>query len=120
MLKRDPANPKHFNDSLMSNRSFRNPHLYAQLVEFVDVDERTTNFPESLWNPNDMQDDWYADRIGVCHCIYLRSLVIYVVGSHCTHHLSFDRPPDDLPDELFYDITFIPQPSYRRLVRNNN
>lgn len=62
-LKRDPQNPKHFNDSLMSNRSFRNPHLYTKLVEFVDVDERTTNFPKDLWDPNDVKDEWFADRI---------------------------------------------------------
>ncbi|GBE85331.1 HCNGP-like protein-domain-containing protein [Sparassis latifolia] len=62
-LKRDPTNPKHFNDSLMSNRSFRNPHLYAKLVEFVDVDERATNFPRRLWDPSDMHEEWYADRI---------------------------------------------------------
>lgn len=63
MLKRDPENPKHFNDSLMSNRSFRNPHLYAKLVEFVDVDERTTNFPPSIWDPHDVEPEWFADKI---------------------------------------------------------
>jgi hypothetical protein len=63
-LKKDPHQPKHFNDSLMSNRSFRNPHLYAKLVEFVDVDERTTNFPKDIWDPHDVQEDWFADRIG--------------------------------------------------------
>ncbi|KAJ8503150.1 hypothetical protein ONZ45_g11113 [Pleurotus djamor] len=62
-LKRDPSNPKHFNDSLMSNRSFRNPHLYAKLVEFVDVDERSTNFPKDMWDPDNMQDEWFADKI---------------------------------------------------------
>ncbi|KAI0935131.1 hypothetical protein AcW1_009289 [Taiwanofungus camphoratus] len=62
-LKRDPVHPKHFNDSLMANRSFRNPHLYAKLVEFVDVDERTTNFPKHVWDPSDMRDEWFADRI---------------------------------------------------------
>ncbi|KAI9463032.1 HCNGP-like protein-domain-containing protein [Russula earlei] len=62
-LKRDPDQPKHFNDSLMSNRSFRNPHLYAKLVEFVDVDERTTNFPKDIWDPHDVHQDWFADRI---------------------------------------------------------
>jgi hypothetical protein len=64
-LKKDPSNPKHFNDSLMSNRSFRNPHLYAKLVEFVDVDERSTNFPKNLWDPGDMRPEWFAARIGV-------------------------------------------------------
>lgn len=48
----------------MSNRSFRNPHLYAKLVEFVDVDERTTNFPRDIWDPNDVREEWFADRIG--------------------------------------------------------
>jgi hypothetical protein len=63
-LKKDSHQPKHFNDSLMSNRSFRNPHLYAKLVEFVDVDERTTNFPKDIWDPHDVQEDWFADKIG--------------------------------------------------------
>ncbi|KAG1730843.1 HCNGP-like protein-domain-containing protein [Suillus paluster] len=62
-LKQDSDHPKHFNDSLMSNRSFRNPHLYAKLVEFVDVDERTTNFPKDIWDPDDMQPEWFADSI---------------------------------------------------------
>ncbi|KAI9465882.1 HCNGP-like protein-domain-containing protein [Lactarius psammicola] len=62
-LKRDPEQPKHFNDSLMSNRSFRNPHLYAKLVEFADVDERTTNFPREIWDPHDVQEEWFADKI---------------------------------------------------------
>ena len=48
----------------MANRAFRNPHLYAKLVEFVDVDERTTNFPARVWDPLDVRDEWYADRIG--------------------------------------------------------
>lgn len=36
-MKSSSTDPKHFNDSLMSNRSFRNPHLYAKLVEYVGV-----------------------------------------------------------------------------------
>ncbi|KAJ3565849.1 hypothetical protein NP233_g7382 [Leucocoprinus birnbaumii] len=49
----------------MSNRSFRNPHLYAKLVEFVDVDERATNFPKDIWDPLDLQEDWFADKIAL-------------------------------------------------------
>ncbi|KZS87681.1 HCNGP-domain-containing protein [Sistotremastrum niveocremeum HHB9708] len=55
---------KHFNDSLMENRSFRNPHLYAKLVEFVDVDETATNFPAELWNPHNNRPEDYGDQIG--------------------------------------------------------
>ncbi|TDL16143.1 hypothetical protein BD410DRAFT_645503 [Rickenella mellea] len=63
-LKRDPSAPRHFNDSLMANRAFRNPHLYAKLVEFVAVDESATNFPKDMWDPSAVQDEWFADRIG--------------------------------------------------------
>ncbi|KAG5728962.1 hypothetical protein E4T56_gene17714 [Termitomyces sp. T112] len=64
-LKSDPGSPKHFNDSLMSNRSFRNPHLFAKLVEFVDVDERTTNFPQEVWRVDvgTFEREWFADKI---------------------------------------------------------
>jgi len=62
-LKKDPQNPRHFNDTLMSNRSFRNPHLYARMVDFIDVDERTTNFPKEIWDPDGVQEDWFADSI---------------------------------------------------------
>lgn len=50
----------------MANRSFRNPHLYTKLVEFVDVDERTSNFPKSVWDPEDVREEWYSERIGAC------------------------------------------------------
>ncbi|KAH8084297.1 HCNGP-like protein-domain-containing protein [Cristinia sonorae] len=70
-LKRDPTNPRHFNDSLMANRSFRNPHLYTKLVEFVDVDERTTNFPKEIWDPQDVRGEWYADKIGFVYYFVL-------------------------------------------------
>ena len=63
-LKNDPNAPKHFNDSLMMNRSFRNPHLYAKLVEFVGVGEKATNFPRDVWDPTDMREEWFADKIG--------------------------------------------------------
>ncbi|KAJ3775945.1 HCNGP-domain-containing protein [Lentinula raphanica] len=61
---KSPPTSKHFNDTLMSNRSFRNPHLYAQLVEFVDIDERTTNFPKEIWDPEALKDgEWDAEKI---------------------------------------------------------
>jgi hypothetical protein len=58
---------KHFNTSLMSNKSFRNPHLYAKLVEFVDVDESGTNYPKDVWDPRaGLKEEWFADSIGAC------------------------------------------------------
>lgn len=54
---------KHFNDTLMQNKAFRNPHIYAKLVEFVSVDETATNFPKDLWDPFDVREEWYAEAI---------------------------------------------------------
>ncbi|CAE6416236.1 unnamed protein product [Rhizoctonia solani] len=53
----------HFNDILMKNKSFNNPHIYAKLVDFVEVDETGTNFPKSMWDPHDIQPEWYAEEI---------------------------------------------------------
>lgn len=36
--------PTHFNASLLSNRSFRNPSIYDKLVAFVGVDERASGY----------------------------------------------------------------------------
>lgn len=81
----------------MSNRSFRNPHLYTKLVEFVDVNERTTNFPKDIWDPANVQRDWFADQIGKyiapsntigpCSCHYLCALVCFSpnLGDIITH-----------------------------------
>lgn len=56
----------------MSNRSFRNPHLYAKLVEFVDVNESATNFSKVTWDPTDVKEEWFYDRIGAsCHACCL-------------------------------------------------
>jgi hypothetical protein len=91
-LKRDTSHPRHFNDSLMSSRAFRNPHMYAKLVEFVAADERATNFSKETWDPEDMEDGWFADRIGAwrsrvqADCVFMPvpmlSLVAHVTSSH--------------------------------------
>ncbi|EAU89110.1 hypothetical protein CC1G_08518 [Coprinopsis cinerea okayama7 len=61
--------PKHFNDSLMSNRSFRNPHLYSTLLDWTGMseeDEKTTNFPKEIWDLDEIKNkkEWYADNVG--------------------------------------------------------
>ncbi|CAE6440925.1 unnamed protein product [Rhizoctonia solani] len=53
----------HFNDILMKNKSFNNPHIYTKLVDFVEVDETGTNFPKSAWDPHDIQPEWYAEEL---------------------------------------------------------
>ena len=63
----------------MSNRSFRNPHLYTKLVEFVDVDERTTNFPKDIWDPANVQRDWFADQIGKLTTPSIPSVLVHAI-----------------------------------------
>ncbi|KAF9937717.1 hypothetical protein BGZ67_000990, partial [Mortierella alpina] len=36
----------HFNQSLMKNKNFRNPHIYTSLVEFVRLNETGSNFEQ--------------------------------------------------------------------------
>ncbi|KAI0630959.1 hypothetical protein C8Q77DRAFT_1219206 [Trametes polyzona] len=80
----------------MSNRAFRNPHLYAKLVEFVDVDERTTNFPKSVWDPLDVKEEWYADKIDEIRASSPTSSQLeYPAGESKRRrvHLAPDQPP---------------------------
>ncbi|KAK0544233.1 hypothetical protein OC845_005711 [Tilletia horrida] len=47
----------HFNTSLMRSHAFHNPHIYAKLVSFVDIEETGSNYPAmtspGAWNPYD-------------------------------------------------------------------
>lgn len=61
----------------MQNKAFRNPHIYAKLVEFVSVDETGSNFPKDLWDPFDVREEWYAEKIGKPHL----PIVLLLVGS---------------------------------------
>lgn len=69
----------------MSNRSFRNPHLYTKLVEFIDVDERVTNFPQDLWDPQDLRPEWFADRIGALFLMLSRKTFSCLDGYGLVH-----------------------------------
>ena len=47
------ASGTHFNVSLARNRQLRNPHIYAKLVKWVDVDEGASCYPQrapDAWN----------------------------------------------------------------------
>lgn len=54
----------HFNDSLHASKAFRNPRIYAKLVEFVDVDESGSNWDPEIWNAREIGPDASASRIG--------------------------------------------------------
>ncbi|GAA5978256.1 hypothetical protein JCM11641_001150 [Rhodosporidiobolus odoratus] len=53
----------HFNDSLHASKAFRNPRIYAKLVEFVDVHETGTNWVKDIWDPSSIGPDASATRL---------------------------------------------------------
>ncbi|KAI8086526.1 HCNGP-like protein-domain-containing protein, partial [Halteromyces radiatus] len=51
------------NDHLQRNKAFRNPRIYAKLVEFVDLDETGSNFPPDQFDPKGFPASSYIDGI---------------------------------------------------------
>ncbi|CAO3617620.1 unnamed protein product [Cunninghamella echinulata] len=51
------------NEHLQRNKSFRNPRIYAKLVEFVDIDEIGSNFPKDQFDPKGFPASSYMDGI---------------------------------------------------------
>ncbi|CAO3626241.1 unnamed protein product [Cunninghamella blakesleeana] len=51
------------NEHLQKNKSFRNPRIYAKLVEFVDIDELGSNFPKDQFDPKGFPSSSYIDGI---------------------------------------------------------
>lgn len=54
----------HFNDSLHASKAFRNPRIYAKLVEFVDVDETGSNWDKEIWDSKAIGPDATSSRLG--------------------------------------------------------
>ncbi|KAH8549690.1 HCNGP-like protein-domain-containing protein [Umbelopsis sp. PMI_123] len=46
-----------FNEHLQQSKAFRNPHIYEKLVEFVELDEYSSNFPKDRFDPHDLGAD---------------------------------------------------------------
>ncbi|EGG00613.1 uncharacterized protein MELLADRAFT_67653 [Melampsora larici-populina 98AG31] len=53
----------YFNDNLVKNKSYRNPHIYTKLVQFVDVEETGSNFSPDIWDPLGFPTEAYADAL---------------------------------------------------------
>jgi hypothetical protein len=46
-----------FNEHLQHSKAFRNPHIYEKLVEFVELDEYSSNFPKDQFDPHSFGTD---------------------------------------------------------------
>jgi hypothetical protein len=53
----------HFNQSLSKNRSFRNPHIYNKLVQWVEVEETASEYSSMIKEGKRRADDiWNSSR----------------------------------------------------------
>ncbi|CAG8655486.1 16090_t:CDS:2, partial [Dentiscutata erythropus] len=53
----------HFNENLLKNKAFRNPHIYNKLVEFVELDEIGSNFDREIFDPYGFPSEAFADQL---------------------------------------------------------
>ncbi|KAH9451040.1 hypothetical protein MJO28_009482 [Puccinia striiformis f. sp. tritici] len=53
----------YFNDNLIASKSYRNPNIHPKLVEFLNVNQNSTNFDLKYWNPLGFPKDAYSDSI---------------------------------------------------------
>ncbi|KAJ8660553.1 hypothetical protein O0I10_003599 [Lichtheimia ornata] len=51
------------NEHLQSNKAFRNPRIYAKLVEFIDLDEIGSNFDKETFDPHGFPNEAYIDGL---------------------------------------------------------
>ncbi|GAA5797923.1 hypothetical protein HPULCUR_003319 [Helicostylum pulchrum] len=57
------ASGHRLNDHLQHNKAFRNPRIYARLVEFADVEELGSNFDKQDFDPTGFPPELYIDGI---------------------------------------------------------
>jgi len=87
----------------MSNRSFRNPHLYANLIDWAGVeDEKVTNFPsfESYGAPTPSNSSsarkmTVAEKMGLRDEWFIEALSAYLISpsqSPLDSYLDSDQP----------------------------
>ncbi|KAG0183529.1 hypothetical protein DFQ28_010554 [Apophysomyces sp. BC1034] len=57
------ASGHRLNTHLQRNKAFRNPRIYAKLVEFVELDEFGSNFSKEEFDPHGYPSSAYIDQI---------------------------------------------------------
>ncbi|XP_013410616.1 SAP30-binding protein [Lingula anatina] len=51
------------NDKIQREKDFRNPSIYAKLVEFCEIDEKGTNYPPDIFDPHFWGKESYYDEL---------------------------------------------------------
>ncbi|VDN30223.1 unnamed protein product [Gongylonema pulchrum] len=58
------------NAMIQKRRDFKNPSMYAKLIEKFEVDELGSNFDPAVFNPHGFTKDCYYDEIGKLHATH--------------------------------------------------
>ena len=57
LLQKKAGSGVDMNSSLQQRKDLRNPSIYEKLVQFCNLDEFGTNYPEDLYNPREWTED---------------------------------------------------------------
>lgn len=68
----------HFNDSLSASKAFRNPRMYTTLVAYLGVNETDSGWDKSVWDPNGLNINATASRIGSYSFYFLSRRQIFL------------------------------------------
>lgn len=63
LLQKQAALGIDLNKSIQDRKDFRNPSIYKKLIEFCNLDEFGTNYPEHLYNPHEWKEEDYHDNL---------------------------------------------------------
>lgn len=51
------------NRSIQEKKEFRNPSIYEKLIEYINIDEKGTNYPPEIYNPKLWGKDSFYDEL---------------------------------------------------------
>ncbi len=63
LLQKRASSGVDLNSSLQSRKDIRNPSILEKLVQFCDLKEFGTNYPEHIYNPNEFTEESMYDKL---------------------------------------------------------
>ena len=63
LLQKQAALGIDVNRTIQDRKDFRNPSIYKKLIDFSNLDEFGTNYPEHLYNPHEWTEEDYYDNL---------------------------------------------------------
>ena len=63
LLQKRASSGVDLNSSLQSRKDLRNPSILEKLVQFCDLKEFGTNYPEHIYNPNEFTEESMYDKL---------------------------------------------------------